>query len=461
MKKQIFAFAAVIACAFGTTACTQEVIVPEWVKTANIYEVNVRQYSPEGTFSAFARDVPRLKSLGVEIVWFMPIHPISREKRKGYLGSYYSVADYKAVNPEFGTMSGFKSLVDDLHSSEMKVLIDWVPNHTGWDHPWIKQHPEFYQKGSDGKITDPINPATGKSWGWTDVAALDYSNKGLHEAMLDAMMFWVKEVGVDGFRVDVAGEVPIEFWRKAIPKLRSVNPELFMLAESEEPALRNEQLFNMTYGWSFHTLMKDIAQGKKNLSAIEEWYKEDRAKFTEGLHMHFTQNHDENSWAGTEDELFGPAKDAMAVLATMYDGMPLLYNGQEAGLNKRLRFFEKDTINWGDYPRRRMYETLLGVRRAQKALWGMGEGGEPVRLKTNDDSRIFAFKREKDDNRVIVLLNLSNTEVMTSIEDRSVDELYREAFLGVNMQLGDNVKFALTPWSYMVLVLVPEQYRNN
>lgn len=464
MKKQLLAIWFLSILTIGTFACTRDSVVvptPEWVYSANIYEVNIRQYSPEGTFKAFTKDIPRLKAQGTKILWLMPIHPISKLNRKGTLGSYYSVADYKGINPEFGTLADLKALLNTAHENDMKVLIDWVPNHTGWDNPWIKKHPEFYQKGADGKITDPINPETGKSWGWTDVAALDYSNEGLHDAMIDAMLYWVKEVGIDGYRVDVAGEVPIEFWKKAIPKLREVNPEIFMLAESEEPWLRNEGLFTMTYGWSFHALMKEVAKGKKPISELEKWHKEDRAKFNKGFHMHFTQNHDENSWAGTEEELFGPAKDAMTVLAFTYDGMPLMYNGQEAALNKRLKFFEKDSINWNNTSRKIFFENLLGIKRVQKALWSGEGGGEAVRVPTNNDERIFAFKREKDDNRVIVILNLSNAPADVQLKDPSLNELYRDVFSGMNMLIADNVQYSMPAWGYMILVLIPEQYRNQ
>lgn len=462
MKKNMLSLLAILTLAFWNSGCSQEKAAPaqpDWVPSANVYEVNLRQFSPEGNIAGFRQQIPRLKRLGVKVLWFMPIHPIGLKNRKGTLGSYYSVANYKAVNPEFGTLAEFKSMVDEIHQNDMKVLIDWVPRHTAWDNPWIKKHPEYYQKGKNGKITDPINPATGKSWGWTDVAALDYTNEGLHDAMIEAMLFWVNQTGIDGFRVDVAGEVPVEFWRKAIPALREANPEIFMLAESEEPWLRNEGLFNMTYGWSFHHLMKDIAQGKKGIDEIEKWYKADRAKFTQGFHMHFTQNHDENSWTGTEEELFGSAKNIMAVLACTYDGMPLVYNGQEAPLTKRLEFFEHDPIQWGNVERTGFYQALLGIHARQKALWAGEAGGEAVRIKTNHDDKIFAFKREKDDNRVIVILNMSNEELDVRIEDRSLDDVYRDVFMGMNLLIMENAQFHMTPWGYSIQVLVPKDMR--
>lgn len=427
--------------------------VRDWIKTANIYEVNIRQFSPEGNLAGVAQQLPRLKEMGVNILWFMPIHPISKEKRKGTLGSYYAVGDYLDVNPEYGTLDEFKALVKQIHSLDMRIILDWVPNHTGWDHPWITEHPEFYTKDAKGNIIDPLDEETGKSLGWTDVADLNYDVPEMRKAMTDAMLFWIREADIDGYRVDVAESVPLDFWQEAIPKLRAAKPSLFMLAEAEYPPHRNEGLFDMSYGWSFHHLMKEVAQGKKGPDDIEAWLKADRAKFKKGFHMHFTANHDENSWNGTEDESFGAAKDAMTVLAFTMDGMPLIYSGQESNLNKRLKFFEKDPIVWGEYERARMYTSLLGLKRMQKALWNGEAGGEPVRVKTTDDQHFFAYKREKDENLVLVLLNLSPQERAVGVLDPALQgATFRDVFSGMDMFIADNVNFALRPWGYMILV---------
>lgn len=269
---------------------TSTVNPEHWWSDANIYEVNIRQYSPEGTIAAFQTHLPRLKEMGVEILWLMPIFPISEEKRKGSLGSYYAVSDFTQVNPEFGTMEEMQALVEAIHALDMRVILDWVPNHTGWGHTWITTHPDFYTQDIEGNIIDPINPETGESWGWTDVADLNYNNQEMRAAMIEDMLYWVREVGVDGFRCDVAGEVPDDFWASASKALRSANKEIFMLAEAEHPPHRNEGWFNMNYGWSFHHLMNDIAKGEKNALDIDTWLKEENSKYDKGLYMQFLTN---------------------------------------------------------------------------------------------------------------------------------------------------------------------------
>ena len=255
----------------------------EKLENAVIYEVNIRQYSPEGSFNAFTKDIPNLKQLGVKVIWMMPIFPISQTKRKAtggdnskfasempaaeqhkYLGSYYAVSDFKKVNPEFGTLEDFRNLVKTAHENGIYVILDWVPNHTGWDHIWIKEHPEYYTKNEKGEIIDPINPETGKTWGWTDVADLNYDNQNLRAAMTADMKYWLQKEGIDGFRCDVAGNVPLDFWQKAIPELRAVK-NIFMLAEAWEPELLKDNLFEMAYGWEAHHTINRIAQGKNTV----------------------------------------------------------------------------------------------------------------------------------------------------------------------------------------------------
>ena len=424
---------------------------PEWAQNANIYEVNIRQYTPEGTLNAFAKSLPRLKKMGVDILWFMPVHPISKAKRKGSMGSYYAVADYLAVNPEFGTMEDFKSAVKQAHDLGMKVIIDWVPNHTGWDHVWIKEHPGFYSKDAKGNITDPLDPKTGKSFGWTDVADLDYNNPSMRQAMRDALLFWLREAGIDGFRFDVAGEVPLDFWEETSPVLRKAKPDIFMLAEAEVPEHRNEELFAMSYGWSFHHLMKEIAKGKADATAIDEWYAKDRAAFQKGYHMHFIANHDENSWNGTEKESFGDGLNAFAVLAFTFDGMPLIYSGQEQGLNKRILFFEKDPIDWGTYVRQDFYATLLNLKHRNQALWNGEAGGAPVRIQTGNDKKIYAFYREKNGQKVLVILNLSPKTQAVELAGNAFAGSYVNVFKKTQVVLDANAKFTLPAWDYLVL----------
>lgn len=422
----------------------------DWVKSANIYEVNVRQYTPEGTFNAFKAHLPRLKEMGVDILWFMPIYPISKENRKGTLGSYYAVTDYTKVNPNFGTLADFQAVVDEAHSLGMKVILDWVANHTGWDSPWIKEHPDWYTKNAKGEITDPIKE-NGESWGWTDVADLNFDNMEMRQAQIDAMKYWVRDIGVDGFRCDVAGEVPDEFWVDVRTQLDSIRP-VFMLAEAEHPPHRNLGSFQMSYGWSFHHLMNDIAKGKKDATAIAEWLKEDRSKYDKGFNMQFITNHDENAWNGTEFERYGEGVKAFAVLAFTFDGMPLIYSGQEAGLNNRLEFFEKDTIDWDGYPMQDFYKTLLQLKHENKALWNGEAGAEPEILANSNEKAVFAYMREKDDDRVVVVLNLTGDPQEVSLNGDDYVGDYTNVFANRSLMLTEDMVFQLNPWDFLVLV---------
>lgn len=425
---------------------------PEWAAQANIYEVNVRQYTPSGTLEAFAKHLPRLKEMGVDILWFMPVYPISEARRKGSLGSYYAVADYTAVNPAFGTMEEFKALVNQIHDMDMRVILDWVPNHTGWDHPWITEHPEYYTQDSLGNVIDPIDPKTGESWGWTDVADLNYDNAALREAMIGEMLFWLEEVGIDGYRCDVAGEVPDDFWAQAVPRLRAANPELFMLAESDHPPHRNEEWFAMNYGWEFHHLMNAIAKGEQSPLAIDTVLAKKAAVYNWGYFMNFLTNHDENSWQGTIEERMGPAADAMAVLAFTIDGMPLMYSGQEAGLNHRLKFFEKDTIPWNGFKKTRFYKTLLDLKHNNPALGNGLAGGVLERITVeNATEEIYAYRRKKGANQVVVLLNLSGEPQSFTLSQEDLAGEYTNVFANSTVKLTPEMSMNLNPWSYLLL----------
>ncbi|MEO1712806.1 MAG: alpha-amylase family glycosyl hydrolase [Bacteroidota bacterium] len=420
-----------------------------WMKNANIYEVNVRQYTPEGTFAAFAEHLPRLKAMGVDILWFMPIHPISEKNRKGTLGSYYAVADFKAINPEFGTMDDWKALVDTIHAMDMKVLIDWVPGHTGWDNHWITEHPEWYLKGPDGEITDPIQE-NGETYGWTDVADIDYTVPGLRNAMIDAMKFWVTESNIDGYRVDVAHSVPDDFWDEAVPQLHAIKP-LFMLAEAEHAEHRNSGNYHMSYAWTYKDLINEVAQGKKKAEDIKAYFVQDRENFKKGWHMMFTTNHDENTWNGTVYERHGDAVDAMTVLTFTVDGMPLIYSGQEAGMDKRLEFFEKDQIDWGDVSKETFYAQLLTLKHENKALWNGSYGGEPQWIETNESQDVIAFSREKEDDKVVVFVNLSAEakEVKLNAEEHFGN--YTDVFGNTGITLSSEESIQLAPHNYLVL----------
>ena len=309
-----------------------------------IYEANIRQYSKEGTFNAFTRDIPVLRDLGIKIIWLMPVNPISTTKSKGPLGSYYAVSDYKKVNPEFGTEEDFRDLVEKAHDLGIYIILDWVPGHTGWDHIWIKEHPEFYLKNDKGEITDPINHRTGKSWGWTDVADLDYNNKKMQKAMTNAMKYWIEEFDIDGFRIDQAYAVPQSFFDKTFKSLRALKP-IFLLAETDIEHPGGIELVSK-FDASYHSgnyFLKQIAQGNMTVTELESHFKSVMEKHKdENILLNYTSTHDVNSWQGTSIELYGDAYKMLTAFTYIFPGMPLLYSGQEYDLNKRLLFFEKD-----------------------------------------------------------------------------------------------------------------------
>lgn len=381
--------------------------LPKWAKSANLYEVNLRQYTKEGTFNAFATHLPRLKKMGVDILWLMPIYPISETKRKGTLGSYYAVSDYKAVHPDLGTMDDFDNLVQAIHDQGMHVILDWVPNHTGWDHKWITEHKDWYTQDSEGNIIDPIDPGTGKSWGWTDVADLNYDNKEMRAEMISDLSFWVTERKIDGFRMDVAHNVPDDFWKETRDALFAHRRPLFMLAESEVPTHRNNRYFHATYGWSMHHLLNDIAQGKKKASDIDTLLKKDRKEFKKGFHIHFTSNHDENTWSGTVMDRMGDAHKTLAAFAATFDGMPLLYSGQEEPLKKRLEFFEKDEIGFQNYEYEEFYSKLNKIKHINPAMWNGRHGGKAQKMLI-DNEDAYCFIRTKDGYKIMGLFNLSD-----------------------------------------------------
>lgn len=372
---------------------------PDWAKNATIYEVNIRQHTPEGTINAFSKDLERIKEMGVDILWLMPIFPIGEENRKGGLGSYYSVQNYTAVNPEFGSLKDLKNLVDKAHGMGMKVILDWVANHSAWDNPWVEAHPEWYTRDSLGQMMPPVDD-------WSDVADLNYDEPGMRKAMIDAMKYWVEEADVDGYRCDVAMMVPTDFWNDTRAALDSIKP-VFMLAEAEQPD-HLEKAFDMCYGWEFHHIINSIAKGEMGLNDIDAYMaKKDSVFPPNGYHMMFTTNHDENSWNGTVFERFGDDHKLYAVLTFTIDGMPLIYSGQEAGLDHRLAFFDKDTIDWTGYEYQDFYTRLLKLNQENPALWNGLEGGKYKRL-TTEDPDLFIFSRSNGNHEVITMLNFSN-----------------------------------------------------
>lgn len=416
---------------------------PEWSRNATIYEVNIRQFTPEGTFNAFAQHMPRLQKMGIDILWIMPINPVGEKNRKGSLGSYYSVRDYKAVNPEFGTLEDFNKLVSQAHQLGMKVIVDWVASHTSWDHNWITVHPDWYKKDSLGNIIAPFD--------WTDVAQLNYDNKEVWQGMVDALQYWVRESDIDGYRCDVAWMMPVEFWDYARVELNKSKP-VFMLAEAEGPQYHTKA-FDMTYAWEIHHLLNSIAQGKRNVKSLDSLLiKQDTLYPADAYRMLFTSNHDENSWQGTEFERMGAGSLTMAVLTATLPGMPLVYSGQESAFNERLRFFDKDTIDWKDYRLEPFYQKLFALKHAYQPLWNGTWGGALNRIQTTADTSVFAFTREKEGDRVFVLANLTGEVKECKLQGKEFTGTYKEWFTEEEKAFRKGEVVRLKPWEYKVYV---------
>jgi glycosidase len=361
-----------------------EVVHPEWSKNAVVYEVNIRQFTPEGTFNAFAEHLPRLKQLGVDILWLMPINPIGIKNRKEPLGSYYSVRDYKDVNPEFGNLDDFKNLVTKAHELGFHVIMDWVPNHSSWDNKLAAEHPEWYVKDAKGSFIPPLG------FDWTDVIQFDWKNKELQDYMLNALKFWV-DLGVDGFRVDHPDLTPPEFWGKVRDELTRIKP-VFMVAENEGQTAFLEKGFDMSYAWELHHLMNSIAQGKDSIKSLNNYYSRELSVFPQNVfRMVFLDNHDENSWSGTINSRMGVAQKAFAVFTFTTQGVPLLYNGQEVCLSKSLRFFERDTIKWDTCALTGFYKDLIKLKKSNLALSNGEFGAKMQMIKTNKDNQLYCF----------------------------------------------------------------------
>jgi alpha-amylase len=424
----------------------QELQWPTWAKSANIYEVNIRQYTPEGTLEAFRLHLPRLKDMGVDILWFMPLFPISQDKRKGSMGSYYAPSDYRDINPQMGDMEDFKRILTQAHSLGMKVIIDWVPNHTGWDHDWISIHPDYYLHDANGLITEPLD-WSGAPTGWTDVAQLDYRNPHMRRAMIADMLFWITEIGIDGFRQDMALLVPLDFWQETTAVLVKAKSDIFLVAESEHYEHLNHQCFHAFYGWSWHHLLNQIAQYKETSAILDHWFHHTRPNIHRGTYMLFTSNHDENSWSGSEIERMGLAYKAMAVLNYTVDALPLLYSGQEEPFTKRLAFFDKDDVGFDRYEMAPFYSVLNRLRHLNKALWHIQHGGSMRRI-MYDQKDIFSFDRTREEDQITVIINLSRTYKDITL-DRDISGY--DVFSGDHCSYVRDHKLRLDPWGYIVI----------
>ena len=426
MKKVIFLFVA----ALTMLGCADQTNLrhPKWAYDATIYELNTRQATPEGTFAAAEALLPALKQNGIDIIWVMPCQPIGKITRKGTLGSYYSIIDYCAINPEFGTRADFEHFLTAAHKQGFKVILDWVANHTAPDSEWTKNDGWHYRDSLGNLMVQ---------YDWTDISKLNYENQDMRNEMLKCMHWWMDTIGIDGFRCDVAGEVPTDFWNWAMADLRLTHPNMFTLAEDEDKANElTETAFDMYYGWTLHKLMNGVAQGKNTVQDLWDYFaKADSTIRPEAIRMNFITNHDENSWAGTEQERMGDAVNLFAAFCYVVPGMPMIYTGQLSGNHHRLEFFEKDLIDNDEaYSQTDLYRDLNNLRARNKALFSP-EVGAPMERIACDNDAIFACKRSKvgkwHTNTVIAVMNMSNEEQV------------------VNLETGETYKLA--PWQYEIM----------
>ncbi|HNA16788.1 MAG TPA: alpha-amylase family glycosyl hydrolase, partial [Ferruginibacter sp.] len=413
-----------------------------WLPSTNIYEVNIRQYTPEGTFNAFSASLPRLKDMGVEVLWLMPIHPIGEKNRKGSLGSYYSIRDFKAVNPEFGTAGDFRALVKQVHNLGMKLVLDWVANHAAWDNVWTNTHPEYFERDHDGHFKAPYD--------WTDVIQIDHACEAEQDAMIDAMQYWVREFDIDGFRADLAHLTPLPFWKKARTAMEPLKENLFWLAETED--FNYHEVFDVSFTWEWMHKTDEYCKGMTNVDGLKMILHRYYGTFPASAYrMYFTSNHDENSWNGTEYEKYHDMAHALAVFSCTWNGIPLIYSGQELPNLRRLKFFDKDPIDWTGTARLHdFYKTLLSLKKRNMALRACDPQVSSFMINTTRNDVVLAYLRMNGENAVLVMLNLSKEEITFSTEDSLVEGNYTDVFSASAISIDAGREFLLPPGGYLV-----------
>lgn len=422
-----------------------EISLPEWAKNATIYELNIRQFSEEGSFKAVEKQLGRLKKMGIDIIWLMPVHPIGELHRKGSLGSYYSVKDYLAVNPEFGTEEDFRNLVKAIHDEGMYVILDWVANHTSWDNPLVSEHPEWYRKSRK-------NTFQSTRWrDYDDIIELDYQYPELRKYMTEALKFWISEYDIDGYRCDIASFIPIDFWENAREELDAIKPVL-MLAEAEDREL-HRRAFDITYNWTLWNILHQIALNERSVKTLTEAYLAEHVSIfpKAGIRLNFIDNHDKNSWEGNQYSNFGEALAAATVFTVMMDGMPLVYSGQEAGLDRSLEFFEKDPIEWKSHEKEELYTVLFNLKHQNKALWNGKYGGEMVRIINDRMDQVISLVREKEGDKVLAFMNLSDDPALVQLDTSFDTGMYTNLFTGKQQQVPETMILNMNPWEYLIL----------
>ena len=462
MKKTLVALFICLASIITSNA-TAQIVHPIWAQNAVVYEVNVRQFSESGKITAVIEQLNNLKSLGVDILWLMPLHPIGVEKRKGTLGSYYSVKDYKAFNPEFGTEKEFELFVNKAHQLGFKVIIDWVANHTAWDHEWIKKHPEWYVRDKKGIIQTPFD--------WTDVAKLNFSSKPMRAAMTEAMKHWVTKYDIDGFRCDVAFMVPVDFWNENRKALEKIKP-MYMLAEMEAnndinktPAEYYATAFNASYAWTFMGASANLAEGKTSVNEFKKTMQNNYAELPSSMHkMFFLTNHDENSWNATILERYGKNwKSIAAMVYTLPQSLPLMYTGEEAGLARRLKFFEKDPVKaseWIDTSRYSFYRSLITLHHSNAALKNNQAGSkfEDLNLIEENTGLVYGYKRSSGTSEVIVIINFGNELTRFNVEGLKRDVNEYKSIASSDFSIED---FNSDPNEFIPTVLYPTSIESS
>ncbi len=459
MLKLLAAFSAIVLWAAAAAAQTPmanadwqprdyvELQNPEWSRDAVLYQINTRQFTAQGTFAAAQRELPRLKKLGVDVLWLMPIHPIGEKNRKGTLGSPYSIRDYYGVNPEFGTKDDFRAFIDAAHSQGFKVILDLVANHTAWDHPLAREHPGWYEKTWDGRFRPT------PWWDWSDIIDLDWSQPGVRAHIGGAMEYWVREFGVDGYRADVAGYVPVDFWETMRRRLTDIRP-VFMLGEVQEVAW-HRAAFDATYAWDWHNTAKNVAQGKGDATSFYGYYAENESLWPRAaMRMTYIENHDSNAWEGTMRENFGPALEAMTALSFTGEGLPLVHNGMEACNAKRLEFFEKDAIDWSqgtDCSYGDLIRDLIVFRRDNPALANGLAGARMHKVETDNPQQVLAWVRMETapgGNKVAGFFNMSGKPARLVLNNGLAAGTYREFGADRPATLSKGEAIMLEPWSF-------------